>query len=207
MGLSETTPVDIVDNLSFVPYETSLDGAIQKAYEKRADLQSLKTRIKAAEASIELAKKDYYPVVSAKANYELAGTRFPLNDGWSAGMTVTLPIFSGFLTKYQVVESRENLKVLRSNEESLKLGILFDIQQAYLSLRDAESSISTAEIGVKQATENLDLARGRYSVGVGSPIEVTDAVVAYANARTSYIQALYNYKISQASLEKAMGER
>ena len=64
-----------------------------------------------------------------------------------------------------------------------------------------------AEPGYKQATENLDIANGRYSAGVGSPVEVTDAQVAYTNAKTTYIQALSDYKVAQASLEKAMGIR
>ena len=60
---------------------------------------------------------------------------------------------------------------------------------------------------MKQATENLDIANGRYSAGVGSPVEVTDAQVACSNAKTAYIQALSDYKVAQASLEKAMGVR
>ena len=53
--------------------------------------------------------------------------------------------------------------------------------------------------------ENLDIANGRYSAGVGNPIEVTDAQVSLITAKTSYIQALYDCKIAQAGLEKAMG--
>ncbi len=58
---------------------------------------------------------------------------------------------------------------------------------------------------VGQAQENFDLATGRYQVGVGSPLEITDAEVSLANARANYIQALYNYKIAEARIEKAMG--
>jgi outer membrane protein TolC len=36
---------------------------------------------------------------------------------------------------------------------------------------------------------------------------VTDAEVLLANAKTSNIQALYDYKIARANLEKAMGVR
>jgi hypothetical protein len=41
---------------------------------------------------------------------------------------------------------------------------------------------------------------------VGSPIEVTDALVAASNAKTAQISALYDYKLAQSSLEKAAGE-
>ena len=71
----------------------------------------------------------------------------------------------------------------------------------------AEESISNTELTVKQATENFEIANGRYAAGVGNPIEVADAEVLLVNARTAYNQALYDYKVSRASLEKAMGVR
>ena len=76
-----------------------------------------------------------------------------------------------------------------------------------MNLQAAEASISTADLAVKQAKENLDLANGRYSAGVGSPIEVSDAFATYVTAQASYTSALANYKISEANIEKAMGAR
>lgn len=95
----------------------------------------------------------------------------------------------------------------KANEDLVRQTIVLDVQQAYLNLKEAENRIPTAEITVTQATENLDIANGRYAAGVGSPIEVTDAQVTYINAKTTYIQALSDYKVTQASLEKAMGVR
>ena len=74
-------------------------------------------------------------------------------------------------------------------------------------MREAADRIVVAELSVRQAEENLELANGRYASGVGSPIEVTDALVAASNAKTAHISALYDYKVAQASLEKAAGEK
>jgi outer membrane protein TolC len=41
---------------------------------------------------------------------------------------------------------------------------------------------------------------------VGSPLDVTNALVVQSNAKTNYIAALANYKIAEAALLKAMGE-
>jgi outer membrane protein TolC len=81
------------------------------------------------------------------------------------------------------------------------------VQQAFLNLTDLEAGIPVAELTVKQAQENVEIANGRYAAGVGNPIEVTDANVGLSNARTTLNQALYGYKIARASLEKAMGVR
>lgn len=80
-----------------------------------------------------------------------------------------------------------------------------DVEQAYLSLAEAEDLIPVAELGVKQAQENLDIANGQYAEGLGNPVTVSDAEVALISAQVSYYGALYEYKIAQASLEKAMG--
>lgn len=208
IGVPSAPEYTVEDNLSFKKYEMTLDGALAQAFENRPDLQSAITKRKASEISIESAKSNYYPFLTGNASYNWSGEKIDsLDHGWSVGAAVTFPIFSGFLTKYQVEEARANLNVLMANEESIRQIVILDVQQAYLNLKQAEESIPTAELGVQQAQENMDIANGRYAAGVGNPIEVADAEVLLANAKLSYIQALYNYKVSQASLEKAMGTR
>jgi len=205
MGVPEAPEYEVDDNLSFDKYEMTFEDAIDNAYRNRPDLASLASRRQASEKSIELAKTEYYPALTGNAGYTWGGENFPLDDGWNAGVTLSVSLFSGFLTTYQVAESKANLNVITANEEFLKQSIYLEVQQAYLTLRAAEEAIPTAKLGVDQARENLEIANGRYTAGVGNPIEVTDAEVSLLNARTTYIQALYADKVAQASLERAMG--
>lgn len=207
MGVPDAPEYILDEKFSFEKYEITFEDALSKAYQNRPDLQSIVTQRQASESSIELAKKGYYPVLTGNAAYSWNGETFPLDHGWNVGAALSFPLFSGFLTKYQVEEARANLNVLKANEESLRQTIFLEVQEAYLTLRAAEDAIPTAKLGVEQAQENLEIANGRYAAGVGNPIEVTDAEVGLANARTSYIQALYADKVAQASIEKAMGMR
>jgi len=207
MGVPDAPEYDIEDNFSYQAFGITFEDAIGTAYKNRPDLASVILKKQSAEGSIILAKKGYYPALTGNASYKWAGEKFPLDEGWNVGVTLSFPIFSGFLTKYQVEEARANLNVLSANEESLRQAVFLDVQQAYLNLKDAEERIPAAELVVRQAEENLELASGRYAAGVGNPIEVTDAQVSLSSAKTSYIQALYDYRFSQASLEKAMGAR
>lgn len=205
IGIPEAPEYTIVDEFGFQLYTISLEDALKRAYTSRPDLRSLSAKREASERTIELQKKDYYPTLSGNANYAVSGEEFPLEKGWSVGAKLNFPLFSGFSTKYQVEEARANLKVLKANEEALRQSIHLDVEQVYLNLQQARDSIATTELTVRQATENLELANGRYASGVGSPIEVTDALVSFANAKTAYIAALYDYKVAKASIEKAMG--
>jgi outer membrane protein len=207
MGVPDAKDRPVEDNLSYQKYHVTFDEVLARAYENRPDLKALVARRQAAEEGINFAKKGYYPVLSGNASYNWGGQDFPLDEGWMIGAAVTVPLFNGYLTTNQVAEARSNLYILKANEESTRQQILLDIQQAYLSLQEAEESIAAADLAVKQNQENLDLANGRYAAGVGSPIEITDALTSYANAQVAYNAALYNYKLAQATIEKAMGVR
>jgi outer membrane protein TolC len=206
MGLPEAPDYEVADQLSSQRVEIDLDETIRKAYDRRPDLKAIAVKKQSLEQSIELARKGYYPSVTGNAGYGWGGGSFPLEQGWSFGAQLNVPLFSGFSTKYQVAEAQANLDVLAANEALLRQTIDQDVKQAWLNLHEAADRGVAAELIVRQAAENLELANGRYASGVGSPIEVTDALVAASNAKTAQISALYDYKLAQSSLEKAAGE-
>jgi outer membrane protein len=207
MGIPSAPPYMLQDTLVSMKFDIPFDNALDRAYLQRSDLRSIIARKEAAKESINLARKGYLPTFAGTANYFYTGTGFPLNNGWNMGVNMTLPFFSGFLTTYQVAEARGNVDVLSANEASLKQDILLQVQQGYLNLRQADESLATAELLVKQAEENLGLATGRYRAGVGNPIEVSDSVAALSTARQAYIAALHDYKVAAATIEKAIGVR
>jgi outer membrane protein TolC len=205
MGMPEAPSYEVKDTAGYQEYPIDLETALKRGYEARPDLASAKANREAAERSIDLAQTGYYPVLSGNAAYGWSGLNYPLNKEWTLGATLNFPLFSGFLTKSQVEEARANLEVARANEEFIRQGIRFDIEQAYSNLTLAREGIVLAEVTVKQAKENRELAQGRYAAGVGNTIEVTDALVTDINAKTGYITALYDFHLAVASLEKAMG--
>jgi outer membrane protein len=209
IGLPGAPEYEVSARLSFQRVEVDLEETVKKAYDQRPDLQSVLMRKRSQEQSIELARKGYYPSISGNASYGWGGSGwdFPLGQGWSVAAQLNIPLFTGYLTKYQIDEARANLEVLAANEALLRQTIYQDVRQAWLNMREAADRIVVAELSVRQATENLELANGRYASGVGSPIEVTDALVAVSNAKTAHISALHDYKLAQASLERAAGEK
>jgi len=207
MGFPNAPEYAIEDNLAYQPYAVTFDEAVKRAYAARPDLQAILIREDSLQKSYDLAMKGYYPYLTGVANYGFENQEFPLSKGWTVGALITIPIFSGNSTKYQMDEARANLDVLKANEESLRQSIYLEVQQAFLNLELARNQIGASELAVRQADENLEIANGRYAAGLGSPIEVTDSLVAQSNAKTAYIAALYNFKIAQASAERAMGAK
>lgn len=205
LGQPDNSIISIEDNLAYEKSTLQLENLLDMAFKNRADYKALRAKTKAADENITYAATGFLPVLSGSASYNWSGTELPLGQGWSAGVSVSVPLFSGFLTANQIKEARANLNIAKANEASLRQQIIYDVEQSIIQIREAQESIPAAELTVNQAKENLDLANGRYQAGVGNPIEVADAQTSYLNAKTTYIQALVNYRIAQASLEKAIG--
>jgi TolC family type I secretion outer membrane protein len=209
MGVPDAPEYMLEEHVSLPKAVISIEEAYKQAFGNRPDLLALASRKKAAEDAVAVAQKGYFPFLTGNAGWTWAGEggQFATGDGWNAGVTLSIPIFSGFLTKNQVAEARAALNVVSANEEALRQNVMLEVQQAYINIKEAAERITVADLTVQQATENLEIASGRYAAGVGNPIEVTDAEVALSTARFSHNQALYDYVIAYASLEKAMGVR
>lgn len=210
MGISNNPDYEIKDDLAYRPYNITLEKARQNAYENRPDILSITKKKEALEKTITLNKKGYLPVLSGNAAYGYTSNDYTSNDtttdkSWNVGVILTFPLFTGLSTKYQVDEANANLDVLKANEDSLLQKVSLEIESAYLSLRESAERISAGKIVVNQAEETVELAKGRYSSGVGSSIEITDAMITLNNAKMTYITALSDYSVAQANLEKAMG--
>jgi outer membrane protein TolC len=207
MGITGDPQYSIGDDATYKKVEITLEEALVRAMENRTDFKSLALKRKSAEETVKLAQRGYYPTLNGSAGYTLSGERTPMDESWNVTATVTMPLFSGFSTKYQVEEYRASLSWAKANEEALRQSVELETRKAYASLKEAEEMIPVAELAARQARENLDLADARYSTGAGSSIEVADAQAARMSAVTAVNQALYDFKTAEASLEKAIGGR
>jgi outer membrane protein TolC len=185
--------------------EQPFEEGLRRAFEHRPDLLSLQKQKEAAEESVKAARRGHYPTFNGFAQGTYVGTGFPLDHGWTAGVNMSLPLFTGFITSHQVAEAKAGLLVASGKERDLKQTITLELEQGYLALRDAAERIKGTETAVKQGRENLGLANERYSAGLAIAVEVTDAIGAYANALYQNIAAHYDYRIAQARIDKATG--
>ena len=205
MGVPEAPTYEIVDNLRFSPFLVPFDKALAMACDGRPDLKSLLLKKRAAEQGVELARKGDSPYLSGNASTSYSGDTLSMDPGWSVGVALSVPIFNGYRTKYQVSEAQANVGILAAQETTLRQAIHKDLQQGYLNLQEAEERIASTKLSVHQAEENFEIASGRYEAGVGAPVEITDAYVLLINAKTNQIQALYDYRIAQTLIEQSIG--
>jgi len=205
MGVNEPFDFLLVDAPDHRLVTITDESVLQQAYLARSELHSLRAQQQAATRQISSLQKQMLPSLSGNAQYNWTGREYPLQEGWILGVLLTVPLFDDILTIAQVSEAQANLRSLEAQEDDLEQQITLEVRRSLLEVRRAEQSIRVTEQTVVQARENLDLAEGRYSAGVGNIIEVTDAQVSFSAARANAIQAVYSHKIALAQLERALG--
>ncbi|MFQ5849018.1 MAG: TolC family protein [Candidatus Binatia bacterium] len=211
MGVRDFAERPLAEELAIRKSVVSLEEAHKIALTSRPELKDLEAQRRAQDADIAVARRGHLPDIRFNGQYgrrntSRGGNTFPLRVVWQAGVTIEIPIFTGFKTTYEVEEALRNYHEIKAREEQTRQRIALEVEQSYLKLVEAGERIKAREAAVRAAKENLDLANGRYQVGVGSIIEITEAQTLYTDAQTSHIQSIYDYKIAEAELAKAMGQ-
>jgi outer membrane protein len=169
--------------------------------------------LRAQDQTIATNRRGHLPDFILDANYARRGSNgsvnfletFPLQGSWQTRVSLNIPIFDGLRTTYKVEESVRTYYSIRAQADQQKQQVALEVEQGYANLVSAQERIKATRAAEQAAKENLDLANGRYQVGVGSIIEVTDAQALYTGAEVDYVNSLYNYKIAEAQLLRAVG--
>lgn len=206
IGYPDAPDFGIKDMLSYEKTDFVEDEVLKTAFAVRPDLKNLEATKEASEMSVAVAAKSNSPSLYANAGYSWGENgSFSGNEDLYLGLSLSISLYDGDLTKEKVREAKAVLEESDADVEALKHDITLEVKQAFLEVRDSEQAVAAAEETVRQAKENLDLANGRYEVGVGSPVEVTDATENYIDARNTYYGTLYDYRMALAALEEAVG--
>jgi outer membrane protein TolC len=204
IGVPDHPPYRLKEELEIPPTLGTLEESIRVARQNRTELRAAQARIRSAEASLTVAKRDFLPSLDATANWSYRGQDYPLAPNWLAGVTVSIPVLNPPLFS-QLDEVAANLAGAQADEEITRQNIILEIQQSFATLVSARDAIQATEVSLQSARENLELAQGRYQVGVGPLIDVTDAQLALTQAESQNIQAIIAFKLAEAQLRKAMG--
>lgn len=205
MGVHSNVPYELSDSLAVPVFSMSLDSVKTIALSTRQDILSARAVVQGSQSLVSAATSLHLPTLSLAGTWNWTGFDFPLQERWNAGVTLSLPVFQGFGISAQVDQAHANLEASRANLSLTTENALLDVEQQYLSLKEASDRIRATAKLVGQAEENLKIAEGRYNFGVGSAIEITDAQVTLASARLNNIQALFDYNSSLIRLKRAMG--
>lgn len=173
-----------------------MNDLVNEALQNRKDYLAQKLNLDSYQDNITIAKSGHLPQLSGSASYNsYSNTVSGIFDShnYAAGLTLSIPIFSGFST-YNAVQSAEvdamNYELqVRDSERQIKQ----TIQKSFLDLEAAKKQLLVTEKNVKAAEENLKIEQEKYNLGSGKLLDVLIANTSYQTAKTNYINAQFNY--------------
>jgi outer membrane protein TolC len=178
---------------------------------KRPEYLALETSIKQAEYGKTAARSNYYPHVSAFAQYyregeEFTGDKNPFtnNENAAIGVRMDWNIFEGGKTRASELEWEHRRTGLEQKRDNLRQQIRLQVENAYEQLKVAKANIDTTRVALKQAEENERITTLQYKQQVVIFLEVLNAQVFVAQTQADFYQALYGYEIAKAELERAI---
>ncbi len=203
-------PSTVSDPLELGPEYTKASG---EALANRPEILETRAHLDAAKRGIRIARRSREIRVGFNLGYTLTpnNTAFQRENVGAATLQVNIPLFDGGVSKAREEQARADVGTLEAALQSTIDGVSLEVQRAYVSILQAQQRIVAAEAGLRQARESARLARVRYAAGVSqqvgvSPLlELSDSENSLASAELNQINALYDYNLALAQLDRATG--
>jgi TolC family type I secretion outer membrane protein len=179
---------------------------IERALENRSDLAAAREQIKAAEASLDAARADGMPNIALAAS---AGRQTNAGAGnattQSMGLTVSVPIFTGYRDTYRIKGAEADLEGRRAAESAMADQVRLDVWNAYQNLKTNIDAMRSARDAVASGDANEQVQLGRFKAGVGTMLDVLSAQASATTARQQLASAEHDYLLGKFMLAQALG--
>lgn len=206
LAIPQDRAIELSGRLEWIPPVESVDTLIAEAKEHRAELRVLDQAIKAAEQQIRLKWGGFLPKAAANAQYvKLEGDSMFQPEGFSVTVGAQWDVYAGGRRKHEVQEAKAQRNSLEHQRADVQRLIEMDVRQAYIRAQESIAKIRKEKGTVDLGSEGLRLAQVRFQEGVGRQVESLDAELALTEARTTLAQALRDYAVALAALDKAAG--
>lgn len=187
----------------------SVDEMIDTARRMRPDLGAAWAELRASEAEVWEATAAMLPSFSASGYVQrlTVESDLPTERGWpySVGVTVTLPLFTGFENLNKLREAEANVEAARATAVEAEQTAIEEVWASYANLRTAAATVKTSDRWIVAAQKSYKAARVAYDNGLGNIIELLDAQIALSTARTQLIAADTNWFTALAQLAHDVG--
>lgn len=184
-----------------------LTALVDTARKQRPELAQADLTVAAADASIDAARAQRRPVLSANARTEWApssGETWP-QPSWSAGLSLTWLLYDGGRISADVRVAKANRESALASRDALLIDLTSQLDADRAQIEANQSGVVASNEAVEAARAQLKLAEARYAAGVGSQIELTDAQTAVTTAEGNLVQAEWQLAAAWASLRRDLG--
>ena len=196
-----------------LPEARDVDGWVATALSENPSLKAQAADLEAAEHNVATARSGHYPTIGLRASYGKAipglydnPSFFGNNDAnTSVGLTLSIPIFSGFATQSNVRSSLAQRDIARDQLEQQKRALERNTRNAYQALVAGISEVEARRLALVSAQSAYDASQVGLEVGTRTVLDVLNNQRTLFSAQQAYAQSKYNFLQSRLLLEQAAG--
>jgi outer membrane protein TolC len=187
--------------------EPGLEAAEGRAAADRLELRDLARQVDQAQLGVGYAKAKLGPVVNAVGNYTHTGGLQPFQpaDAAYVGLAASWNVWDWGTTLAGVREADAKLQQAILARKKLQDAVRLEARQAFVNAQSSRQALDVARTAVSQAEENFRIVTKKFENNAATSFDVVDAEALLTQSRGQVEQALYDYLIAAAALQKATG--
>ncbi|MCX6557401.1 MAG: TolC family protein [Candidatus Aminicenantes bacterium] len=210
LGLPASREVRLQGELGYQPVQLELAKLLQSSLKNRSELLQLQMQRQKIDNLLKIAWAQYIPNFSLVATYSYQSDLFKLtksnwDDYFNISLGVSFPIFTGLKRSAQIGEMRVLQKIMDLNVKQLTDANQLEIESKYRTINQEYENIQLGQKNMESAREGVRIAELNYREGMITILELNSSYNELTRAKVNYLQALYNYNIAIAELEKLTG--
>lgn len=184
---------------------------VEIAFNNRPELCHLQTAQNIYDEKINIVCSEFLPQVALLAGY---GLTYPnaynsfekkFRGDWHVGITLKVPLWSWGEGRYKVRAAKAEAAITTLRATEVREKIELQVNQETFRVNEANKKLMMAQKNLEQANENLRVATLGYKEGVITMTDVLSAETAWLQAHSEKIDAEIDCKLTQTSLQKALG--
>lgn len=182
------------------------------ATKNNPELRSALEALRASDASVLAARASYLPDVALTYTYGIDAPQLAVNGpnnvrnlGYSAMVTVDIPVWDWFNTQRRVKQSeiaRQSTQVALS---ATQRQLIARLDETYSEAATARDELASLDLSVSTAAESLRLTKMAYTGGEATVLAVVDAQNAYVTAQNAREDGRVRYEAAIAKLQTLTG--
>jgi outer membrane protein len=188
----------------------SVEPLIADAIQNRPELRNAQLQLQGAQ-SFEQAEADLsrpsvsFIAVGGGLPYLGQDPRVAPYGYEGAALNVDIPIFNGHLFSARRQAAHYEAQATGERVRNLRQQVERDVRAAWISASTSYQRIPVTQELMRQAQLALELAQGRYNLGLASIVEITQAQLNLTQAQIENVSATYDYQIAYAQLQYTVG--
>ncbi|MDD3275019.1 MAG: TolC family protein [Candidatus Omnitrophica bacterium] len=211
LRLKMTEGLKVNDRLDYLPITIDEPEFLKTAYLNQPAMTIKELGIDFNKWAVRVARASNLPQVNASLDYEHRSNNLNtlLNSrqsNFSAGFSVSVPLFDGFSSKAKVDAAKARYQEAFLSKDDMSDQIAVDIKKACLDLRQSQAIIDYTKDNVGEAREALRISEVNYDNGMGTNLDVLDSQVSLSQIEKDLANGIYDYLMAQAFLDQTMGK-